>query len=169
MPDTEPGKRVTGAGLHAKHLPFGPEVGANAGKPARTDLRGVRPVMGVPTATPRTSSPMSDRVGRHLASRSDNHRAGLAPAENKCARILAAVLFQISQYALIGQVQSSANSSSRGAIPGRGVSIRGCDLVSIASSRLESKLPGLRLIDPTIACFPSAITILPCKLQVLNK
>src|SRR6516165_6618043 len=46
-PDTEPGKRVTGAGTHTaggseNALPFGPEVGAVCGKAARTDLCGGR-------------------------------------------------------------------------------------------------------------------------------
>jgi len=34
-----------------KQLPFGPEVGAVCGKAARTDLRGGRSAMGVPTAS----------------------------------------------------------------------------------------------------------------------
>jgi hypothetical protein len=50
--DSEPHKRVTGAGPHtAKSLPLIPEVGAVCGKAASTDLCGGRSVMSVPTAT----------------------------------------------------------------------------------------------------------------------
>ena len=39
-----------------KQLPFGPEVGAVCGKAARTDLRGGRSAMSVPTASRRRES-----------------------------------------------------------------------------------------------------------------
>ena len=49
--DSEPHKRVTGAGPHAAiALPIGPQVGAVCGKAARTDLCGGREVTRVPTA-----------------------------------------------------------------------------------------------------------------------
>ena len=50
--DSEPGSRVTGAGAYtASNCRHTPEVGAVCGKAARTDPRGGRSVMSVPTAT----------------------------------------------------------------------------------------------------------------------
>ena len=49
--DSEPGSRVTGAGVHTASLcRHTPEVGAVCGKAARTDLCGEREVTRVPTA-----------------------------------------------------------------------------------------------------------------------
>ncbi len=42
-----------------KQLPFGPEVGAVCGKAARTDLRGGRSVMSVPTASRRRQAKLA--------------------------------------------------------------------------------------------------------------
>ena len=53
----------------------------------------------------------------------DKTSAGFS-AENKYVRTLASVLFQICQYALHRTGRSSVSSSSRGAIPERGASIR---------------------------------------------
>ena len=53
VPDTGPGKRVTGAGARTEGREASrqtSEVGAVCGKAARTVLCGGRPVMGVPTA-----------------------------------------------------------------------------------------------------------------------
>jgi hypothetical protein len=49
--DSEPGSRVTGAGVHTARIRrHTPEVGAVCGKAARTDLCGGREVTRVPTA-----------------------------------------------------------------------------------------------------------------------
>src|SRR6516162_8120860 len=56
VPDTVPGKRVTGAGARTEGREASrqtSEVGAVCRKAARTDLCGGRPVMGVPTAIAR--------------------------------------------------------------------------------------------------------------------
>ena len=56
VPDTVPGKRVTGAGARTEGREASrqtSEVGAVCGKAARTVLCGGRPVMGVPTAIAR--------------------------------------------------------------------------------------------------------------------
>jgi hypothetical protein len=56
VPDTGPGKRVTGAGARTDGREASrqtSEVGAVCRKAARTDLCGGRPVMGVPTAISR--------------------------------------------------------------------------------------------------------------------
>ena len=53
VPDTVPGKRVTGAGARTEGREASrqtSEVGAVCGQAARTVLCGGRPVMGVPTA-----------------------------------------------------------------------------------------------------------------------
>ena len=53
VPDTVPGKRVTGAGARTEGREASrqtSEVGAVCGQAARTDLCGGRPVMSVPTA-----------------------------------------------------------------------------------------------------------------------
>jgi hypothetical protein len=64
VPDTGPGKRVTGAGARTDGREASrqtSEVGAVCRKAARTDLCGGRPVMGVPTAiaTPSALGSMS--------------------------------------------------------------------------------------------------------------
>jgi hypothetical protein len=81
-------------------------------------------------------------------------------AENEQVRIHAVVLFQIgSMPSSDGSIFRECRQSRRQTWTSR---FNTCfEFVSIASSCLESKLPGLRLIDPTIAFFPSAITILP--------
>src|SRR5690242_16051799 len=59
VPDTGPGKRVTGAGARTDGREASrqtSEVGAVCRKAARTDLCGGRPVMGVPTAIATASS-----------------------------------------------------------------------------------------------------------------
>ena len=56
VPDTVPGKRVTGAGARTEGREASrqtSEVGAVCGQAARTVLCGGRPVMGVPTAIAR--------------------------------------------------------------------------------------------------------------------
>src|ERR1700731_2567332 len=58
VPDTGPGKRVTGTGARTDGREASrqtSEVGAVCRKAARTDLCGGRPVMGVPTAIVRKS------------------------------------------------------------------------------------------------------------------
>ena len=65
VPDTGPGKRVTGTGARTDGREASrqtSEVGAVCRKAARTDLCGGRPVMGVPTAILRYSPSGSSLV-----------------------------------------------------------------------------------------------------------
>jgi hypothetical protein len=71
VPDTGPGKRVTGAGARTegRGQPSTSEVGAVCRKAARTILCGGRPVMGVPTAIDALSSSRAWPWSRRLIRR----------------------------------------------------------------------------------------------------
>src|SRR5690242_4264575 len=79
VPDTGPGKRVTGAGARTDGREASrqtSEVGAVCRKAARTDLCGGRPVMGVPTAiTGGGGSPFAVNAKEGIAECTPNLRA----------------------------------------------------------------------------------------------
>jgi hypothetical protein len=72
VPDTGPGKRVTGAGARTDGREASrqsSEVGAVCRKAARTVLCGGRPVMGVPTAIDPSPTATADSVGAFIRRR----------------------------------------------------------------------------------------------------
>ena len=80
------------------------EQSAHRTQVRRSCARSTRIIFSVPTTGFKSPHGYLFEIAIFVVSSSRFFRAGLTMAENKRARILAAVLFQISQYALIRQI-----------------------------------------------------------------
>src|SRR6202043_1521061 len=93
VPDTGPGKRVTGAGARTEGREASrqtSEVGAVCGKAARTVLCGGRPVMGVPTAIASGDTPQRPR------GEAASHREPVATSERSSLRATLMMALSVS-------------------------------------------------------------------------